>query len=196
MTNRQSAGILLYRRSTAEALAKPYAASPDSTAEALAKPYAASPDSPPKPCAASPDSHNLEVFLVHPGGPFWKNRDAGSWTIPKGEFDDSEPALDAAIREFHEETGAALTGDFHPLGSIRQKGGKRVFAWAIAGNFDPANLVSNTFEIEWPRGSGKLRSFPEVDKGAWYGLRIAREMIIAAQASFLDELIALLKNDP
>jgi len=134
----------------------------------------------------------LEVFLVHPGGPFWKNKDAGSWTIPKGEFGDAEPALDAAIREFREETGATLSGDFKALQPIRQKGGKRVLAWAIAGNFDPADLVSNSFEIEWPRGSGKLRSFPEVDKGAWYTLAVAREVINPAQIAFLDELAASL----
>lgn len=174
MTNRQSAGILLYRLS------------PPETA----------PIAPAKTTPSSPPAHILEVFLVHPGGPFWKNKDAGSWTIPKGEFDDTEPALDAAIREFSEETGAALTGHFQPLSPVRQRGGKTVFAWALPGNFDPGTLVSNTFEIEWPRGSGKLRSFPEIDKGAWYGLPIARKMINPAQVAFLDELIALIKNDP
>jgi predicted NUDIX family NTP pyrophosphohydrolase len=130
----------------------------------------------------------LEVFLVHPGGPFWKNKDAGSWTIPKGEFNNDEPALDAAIREFREETGCALDGHCQPLSPIRQKGGKRVFAWAIAGDLDPATLVSNTFEIEWPRNSGRMQTFPEVDKGAWFHIAAARKMIIAAQISFLDEL--------
>jgi predicted NUDIX family NTP pyrophosphohydrolase len=137
---------------------------------------------------------SLEVFLVHPGGPFWKKKDAGAWTIPKGEFDTDEPALDAAIREFHEETGLRLDGHFQPLQPIRQKGGKRVFAWAIAGDLDPAKLVSNTFEIEWPRGSGRKAAFPEIDKGAWYTLEAARAIINPAQIAFLDELSLQMKT--
>jgi predicted NUDIX family NTP pyrophosphohydrolase len=158
MTNRQSAGILLYRRT--------------SGAEAPAK-----------------AARTLEVFLVHPGGPYWKNKDAGSWTIPKGEFDSPEPALDAAIREFREETGTTLQGDFEPLSPIRQKGGKLVHAWAIAGDLDPSTLVSNSFELEWPRGSGRTRTFPEVDKGGWYSLDDARRIINPAQTALLDELL-------
>ena len=130
----------------------------------------------------------LEVFLVHPGGPFWKNKDAGVWTIPKGEFTNDEPALDAAQREFREETGYALMGPFQPLSPIRQKGGKRVFAWAAPGDLDPAKIVSNTFEIEWPRKSGKQQTFPEVDKGGWFSLADARRIINPAQIAFLDEL--------
>ena len=130
----------------------------------------------------------LEVFLVHPGGPFWKNKDAGTWTIPKGEFNNDEPAMDAAIREFREETGFTLTGPFQPLSPIRQKGGKRVYAWAIAGDLDPATLSSNTFEIEWPRHSGRMQTFPEVDKGGWFSLDEARRIINPAQIPFLDEL--------
>ena len=130
----------------------------------------------------------LEVFLVHPGGPFWKNKDAGSWTIPKGEFDNDEPALDAAIREFREETGFPLKGHFQPLSPIRQKGGKRVFAWALAGDLDPAAIVSNTFEIEWPPHSGKQQSFPEVDRGGWFSIAEAKRIINPAQAAFLEEL--------
>lgn len=130
----------------------------------------------------------LEVFLVHPGGPFWKNRDAGSWTIPKGEFKNDEPALDAAVREFREETGVTLKGHFQALSPIRQKGGKRVYAWAIAGDLDPAKLVSNTFELEWPKGSGKSTTYPEVDRGAWFPLAEARRYINPAQIPFLDEL--------
>ena len=130
----------------------------------------------------------LEVFLVHPGGPFWKSKDAGVWTIPKGEFTNDEPALDAAQREFREETGHALMGHFQPLSPIRQKGGKRVFAWAIEGDLDPAKIVSNTFVIEWPRKSGKQQTFPEVDKGGWYSLADARRIINPAQIAFLDEL--------
>lgn len=130
----------------------------------------------------------LEVFLVHPGGPFWKSKDAGVWTIPKGEFTNDEPALDAAQREFREETGYALTGPFQALSPIRQKGGKRVFAWAAPGDLDPAKIVSNTFEIEWPRKSGKQQTFPEVDKGGWFSLADARLIINPAQIAFLDEL--------
>jgi predicted NUDIX family NTP pyrophosphohydrolase len=134
------------------------------------------------------NSGSLEVFLVHPGGPFWKNKDAGSWTIPKGEFENDEPALDAAIREFREETGFTLKGHFQPLSPIRQKGGKRVFAWALAGDLDPAAIASNTFEIEWPRGSGIQKTFPEVDKGGWFSLMAARQIINPAQIALLEEL--------
>ncbi|HET6253351.1 MAG TPA: NUDIX domain-containing protein [Puia sp.] len=134
----------------------------------------------------------LEVFLVHPGGPFWKNKHTGAWTIPKGEFTSEEPALDAAIREFREETGVHLKGHFQPLTAIRQRSGKRVYAWAIAGDLDPAKLVSNTFDLEWPRGSGRLVAFPEVDKGGWYTLEAARAIINPAQIAFLDELGELL----
>ncbi|HVS98805.1 MAG TPA: NUDIX domain-containing protein [Puia sp.] len=130
----------------------------------------------------------LEVFLVHPGGPFWKNKHEGSWTIPKGEFNDDEPALDAAVREFKEETGAMLKGPFQPLSPIRQKGGKRVYAWASHGDIDSANIVSNTFELEWPRRSGKQQVFPEVDKGGWFPLETARQVINPAQIALLDEL--------
>jgi predicted NUDIX family NTP pyrophosphohydrolase len=133
-------------------------------------------------------SDALEVFLVHPGGPFWKNRDAGSWTIPKGEFTSEEPALDAAVREFREETGAALKGPFQPLSPIRQRGGKRVYAWAAPGDIDAAAITSNTFELEWPRNSGKQKTFPEVDKGDWFPLGAARQMINPAQIALLDEL--------
>ncbi|MBS1601902.1 MAG: NUDIX domain-containing protein [Bacteroidetes bacterium] len=133
-------------------------------------------------------THSLEVFLVHPGGPFWKNKDAGSWTIPKGEFTNDEPALDAAVREFREETGFLLKGPFQPLSPIRQKGGKRVYAWASAGDVDASAIVSNTVEIEWPRRSGKYQSFPEVDKAAWFSITRAREYINPAQIAFLEEL--------
>ncbi|HTI92869.1 MAG TPA: NUDIX domain-containing protein [Puia sp.] len=134
------------------------------------------------------NTDSLEVFLVHPGGPFWKNKDLGSWTIPKGEFTNEEPALDAAIREFREETGFVLKGPFQALSPIRQKGGKRVFAWASPGDIDPSAIVSNTFELEWPRNSGRQVSFPEVDKAGWFPLMEAREMINPAQIAFLEEL--------
>ncbi|MBS1664792.1 MAG: NUDIX domain-containing protein [Bacteroidetes bacterium] len=133
--------------------------------------------------------HNvLEVFLVHPGGPFWKKKEAGVWTIPKGEFTSEEPALDAAVREFREETGTTLKGPFQPLSPIRQKGGKRVYAWACPGDLDPEKIVSNTFELEWPRNSGRMVAFPEVDKAGWFLLDQARLMINPAQIAFLDEL--------
>ena len=138
----------------------------------------------------------IEVFLVHPGGPFWKNKDEGAWTIPKGEPDPGEEPLAAAIREFAEETGTALAaaGDFRPLPSIRQAGGKHVQAWAIAGDLDPAALVSNDFEMEWPPRSGKRGRFAEIDRGAWFGLAEARRRINKGQAALLDALGALLQR--
>ena len=169
MTNAQSAGILLYRWTAAK----------------------------------------LEVFLVHPGGPFWKGKDAGTWTIPKGEIEEGEPALEAAVREFREETGVDLEetgtpiagtspphekpgvpheGRYQPLSPVRQKGGKRIFAWATSGNLDPAQIVSNTFELEWPRRSGRQQTFPEVDKGGWFTLPAARDIINPAQIALLEEL--------
>jgi predicted NUDIX family NTP pyrophosphohydrolase len=148
MRSKQSAGILLYRR-----------------------------------------SHTiLEVFLVHPGGPFWKNKDAGAWTIPKGEFTNDEPALEAAVREFREETGVALKGPFQPLSPIQQAGGKLVYAWATPGDLDPSTLVSNTFELEWPPGAGRRQTFPEVDRGAWFNVTAAREYINPGQIPLLQEL--------
>src|SRR4051812_14289074 len=106
----------------------------------------------------------VEVLLAHPGGPFWKNKDEGSWSLPKGEYDESEDPLVAARREFHEETGAWLEGDFLPLGEVRQSGGKVVVGWALEGDLDPAFAVSNNFEMEWPPRSGNVRVFPEVDR--------------------------------
>lgn len=135
----------------------------------------------------------LEVLLVHPGGPFFARKDAGAWSIPKGEYDDSEDALAAAIREFAEETGQTINGDFLPLSAVRQKGGKEVLAWAIEGDMDPETIVSNTFELEWPPRSGKMRQFPEVDRAAWFDLPTAREKINERQRAFLDELEELLQ---
>lgn len=138
--------------------------------------------------------NELQVFLVHPGGPFWKNKDAGAWSIPKGEFADSEDALQAAIREFEEETGQKINGDFHALTPIKQKGGKMVYAWALEGDADAQNISSNTFQQEWPYKSGKIIAFPEVDKACWFGVDEAREKINTAQASFINELEALLAS--
>lgn len=133
-----------------------------------------------------------EFFLVHPGGPYWKNKHYESWTIPKGEFGDAEDALKAAIREFKEETGTALKGPFLPLTPIQQKSGKLIHAWAAAGDIDPATIISNTFDMEWPPRSGKKASFPEVDKGGWFDLATATRLINPAQAVLLEELLRLI----
>lgn len=130
----------------------------------------------------------FQVFLVHPGGPFFMNKDDGSWSIPKGEFLDDEDPLEAAKREFEEETGKVITGKFIPLNPITQKGGKTVLAWAVEGDIDPAITKSNHFEIEWPPRSGKQKSFPEIDRAAWFDLDIAKIKINAAQADFIKEL--------
>ena len=121
--------------------------------------------------------NELEVLLVHPGGPFWKNKDLGAWSVPKGEFTDSENPLDAAIREFEEETGIKLKGNFIELEQIQQKGGKLVLAWAIEGDLDPASIRSNTFKMEWPPKSGKWIEVPEIDKATWFPLELAKEKI-------------------
>jgi predicted NUDIX family NTP pyrophosphohydrolase len=129
----------------------------------------------------------LEVFLVHPGGPFWEKKDLGVWTIPKGEYEDGEEPLEAARREFEEETSLRPEGKFRPLAPVTQKSGKVVMAWAVEGDFDPARLRSNTFEIGPPK-SGRMRAFPEVDRAEWFDLVEARRRILPAQASFLDAL--------
>lgn len=134
----------------------------------------------------------LEVFLAHPGGPFWKNKDAGAWTIPKGLVDEGETPLVAAQREFYEETGILPAEPFLPLGEIRQKAGKRVHAWAWEGDADPETVTSNVMETEWPRGSGRWIRFPEVDRCAWFTATEAREKLNAAQAELVERLEALL----
>ncbi|HEX8018322.1 NUDIX domain-containing protein [Mucilaginibacter sp.] len=133
----------------------------------------------------------LQVFLVHPGGPFFKNKDDGSWSIPKGEYPPDEDPLTAAKREFQEETGHEITGDFTALSPIKQKGGKTVQAWAVEGNIDAENIKSNTFEIEWPPRSGKKQTFDEIDRGAWFDIAIAKIKINPAQAALIDELAAM-----
>jgi predicted NUDIX family NTP pyrophosphohydrolase len=133
-----------------------------------------------------------QVFLVHPGGPFWARKDLGAWTIPKGEYNEGEEPLDAALREFEEETGTKLKGKTIALTAIRQKAGKTVHCWAVKGDINPATLVSNTFEMEWPPRSGHQKTFPEVDKGDWFTLPIAREKINVRQVAFINELEKLL----
>jgi predicted NUDIX family NTP pyrophosphohydrolase len=140
----------------------------------------------------------LEVFLVHPGGPFFAKRDAGAWSLPKGEVEGDEDPLDVAFREFAEETGQRLSACApgatpRPLGSVRQRGGKRVTAWAVAGDWPPgAEAVSNRFEMEWPPGSGRRRSFPEVDRSGFFPIAEAREKINPAQAELLERLLQVL----
>jgi predicted NUDIX family NTP pyrophosphohydrolase len=133
-----------------------------------------------------------EVLLVHPGGPFWKKRDDGAWSIPKGEIEPGESAVEVARREFQEELGApAPDGDLVPLGKIRQAGGKVVQAWAAVGDLDPARIESMTFEMEWPPRSGRRATFPEVDQAAWFDLDTARRKILEAQRTFIDRLEAV-----
>ena len=136
---------------------------------------------------------NTEVFLVHPGGPFWSKKDAGVWSIPKGEMDGEEDSLKVAFREFKEETGHDLTGHFTQLKPVKQKSGKIVFAWAGEGDVDADNIVSNTFEVEWPPKSGNMKSFPEVDKAGWFTLNEAKVKINVGQVPLLDELAGLLR---
>ena len=131
-----------------------------------------------------------ELLLVHPGGPFWARKDAGVWSIPKGEYEDSEDALACALREFEEETGTALDpADPMELGSITQRGGKIVTAWAAEGDLDPHTVQSNTFTMEWPPRSGRTAEFPEIDRAGWFGVDAAREKLNPAQAEFLDRLL-------
>jgi predicted NUDIX family NTP pyrophosphohydrolase len=131
---------------------------------------------------------NLEVFLVHPGGPYWQNKDQGVWTVPKGEYEENEEPLAAAQREFYEETGFTARGDFFELGSVRQKSGKIVIAWAFEGDCDPAKLVSNTCEIEWPPKSKNRLEIPEVDRGCWFTLSNARQFVRLEQVPLLENL--------
>ena len=136
--------------------------------------------------------NDLQVFLVHPGGPFFKNKDEGSWTIPKGEFLADEEPLIAAKREFQEETGQAVNGDFISLGTIKQKSGKTVHAWAIEGDIEAENIVSNMFDLEWPPRSGKTTAVPEVDRADWFTVAIAKQKINPAQVALIEQLINIL----
>jgi predicted NUDIX family NTP pyrophosphohydrolase len=134
------------------------------------------------------NDRGLEVFLVHPGGPFWAKKDLGAWSIPKGEYGADEDPLAAARREFQEETGFSVDGDFLDLGTIRQSGGKFVSAWAVEGDCDPARLSSNRFEMQWPPRSGRMVEFPEVDRGAWFALQEAHNRILASQRKILERV--------
>jgi predicted NUDIX family NTP pyrophosphohydrolase len=133
----------------------------------------------------------LEVLLVHPGGPYWRRKDDGAWSVPKGEMNAGEDAGDAARREFTEETGLALTGPLEPLGEIRQRGGKRVIAFAVEGDIDAQTVRSNTFEIEWPPKGGKMQTFPEIDRAEWFDLPAAHAKILESQRPLLDRLAEL-----
>jgi len=136
-----------------------------------------------------------EVFLAHPGGPFWKNKDLEAWSIPKGEFDDAEEPLAAALREFEEETGKRLPGKKGiALNPVKMKSGKLIYAWAIEGDIDPATIVSNVFETEWPPKSGKKQSFPEIDRAAWFSIAEAKKKVNPAQVALIEELVAKLTH--
>lgn len=137
-------------------------------------------------------ARGLEVLLVHPGGPFWRKKDDGAWSIPKGEIDANDAPEHVARREFAEELGpSASIGPLQALGEVRQRGGKRVIAFAAEGHFDPAALTSNTFDIEWPPRSGRRKTFPEVDRAEWFDIELARTKMLSAQAELLDRLLAI-----
>jgi len=145
----------------------------------------------------APAGSEIEVLLVHPGGPFWRNKDEGAWTIPKGEFDEREEPLEAAKREFKEELGSpAPDGDYFSLGSIKQKGGKTVQAWAVNGDFDPAALDSNTFTCEWPPNSKRMQEFPEVDRAEWFTPEVAKRKILPSQVPLIDGLLEMKCQKP
>lgn len=136
----------------------------------------------------------LQVLLVHPGGPFWAKKDLGSWSIPKGEHEEAEDALETALRELEEETGLKLDdANLIPLGTVKQKSGKVVTAWASEHDFDVTTLVSNTFELEWPKGTG-VREFPEVDRAEWFAPGEARRKMVSSQSEFVDRLISRLRE--
>lgn len=140
------------------------------------------------------DKDSLYYFLVHPGGPFWKNKDLGAWSIPKGEMLPDENSLDRALTEFKEETGKTAEGNFIELSPIKQKGGKIVYAWALEGDIDTSDLYSNTFSLEWPPKSGKIIEIPEVNQWEWFSSEEAQQRINAAQKGFITELENIVKK--
>lgn len=135
-----------------------------------------------------------QFFLAHPGGPFFKNKDLGVWSIPKGEYENDEEPLAAAKREFKEETGQSINGEFKPLAPVKYKSGKLVHAWAVEADIDHTSIHSNHFEMEWPPRSGKMASFEEIDRADWFEPETAKQKIVPAQVPLIDELIALLNN--
>ncbi|MDB5010658.1 MAG: hypothetical protein JWR67_2460 [Mucilaginibacter sp.] len=139
--------------------------------------------------------NRFQIFLVHPGGPFFKNKDEGTWSIPKGEFLDDEDPLDAAKREFLEETGQAINGNFTNLAPVQLKSGKIIHAWAVEGDIDHETITSNLFEMEWPPKSGKMSAFPEVDRAAWFEPEIAKVKVNPAQTKLIEELEKLVLKD-
>lgn len=139
-------------------------------------------------------NQRLELFLVHPGGPFWARKDEGAWSIPKGEYSDDEDPLKAATREFEEETGFEAVGEMLELTAIKQQGGKIVRAWAVEGDCDATAIKSNTFSMEWPPRSGKSREFPEIDRAEWFDVKQAREKILKGQIGLIEELQVILKG--
>lgn len=138
----------------------------------------------------------LEVMLVHPGGPFWVKKDNGSWSIPKGLFEEGETPLEVAKREFKEETGFDIDGEFIELGELKQPSGKIVQAWAFEKDLDVTEIESNTFELEWPMNSGNIRKYPEIDRGQWFGISQARRKILKGQVGFIDVLVKKLDYSP
>lgn len=134
----------------------------------------------------------LEVMLVHPGGPFWEGKDAAAWSISKGLFEEGESPLEAAKREFREETGFEVDGDFIELGRIRQPSGKIVFAWAVEKDLDETKMVSNKFSLEWPKRSGIVREYPEIDRACWFEIDLARKKILKGQQGFIDRLLSVI----
>lgn len=138
------------------------------------------------------NTQQVEVFLVHPGGPFFRKKDLGIWSVPKGEISGSETAMEAATREFEEETRMAVSGEFLALTAVRQKSGKMVHVWAVAGDINAETIVSNTFDMEWPPHSGTIKSFPENDRGGWFSIEEAKVKINERQIPLLDELVKLL----
>jgi predicted NUDIX family NTP pyrophosphohydrolase len=136
-----------------------------------------------------------EVFLVHPGGPYWEKKDDGAWSVPKGEFEEGEAPLEAAKREFREETGSDITGEFIELSPLKQPSGKIVYVWAVEGNIDATSIRSNMFTMEWPPRSGKEQVFPEVDKGGWFTISQAHEKLLVGQRGFLEQLQKYLGMD-
>lgn len=136
----------------------------------------------------------LQVLLVHPGGPFWKNKDSGAWSIPKGEFLPGQDPLVTAKREFREELGKSVSGEFERLNPVRQAGGKIIYAFALEHDFDVSRIKSNTFDMEWPPKSGRMQAFPEIDRAEWCDLKTAREKMNPAQTAFLDQLTEMINS--